>query len=71
MKNILLFAISVYQAVVSPLLKQVIGVRFVCRFTPSCSAYAQKVIGEYGVIKGGILTTRRFFSCQPFFNTKA
>lgn len=37
-----------------------------CRFQPTCSAYAQIAIGEYGLFKGSILTFRRLLSCHPF-----
>ena len=37
-----------------------------CRFTPSCSAYAEEAIGKYGAGKGGWMALRRLFRCHPF-----
>jgi len=37
-----------------------------CRFTPSCSAYAQEAIEKHGAGKGGWIALRRLFRCHPF-----
>lgn len=37
-----------------------------CRFTPTCSAYAQEAIEKYGARKGGYLALRRILRCHPF-----
>jgi putative membrane protein insertion efficiency factor len=37
-----------------------------CRFSPTCSAYAQEAVEKYGVGKGGWLALRRLFRCHPF-----
>jgi len=37
-----------------------------CRFTPSCSAYAQEAIEKYGAGKGSWMTLRRLLRCHPF-----
>lgn len=37
-----------------------------CRFTPSCSAYAQEAIEKHGAGRGGWLAVRRLFRCHPF-----
>jgi len=37
-----------------------------CRFSPTCSQYAQEAVEKYGVGKGGMLALRRFFRCHPF-----
>lgn len=37
-----------------------------CRFYPSCSNYAIEAIEKHGIIKGGLLATRRILRCHPF-----
>jgi len=37
-----------------------------CRFYPSCSAYAEAVIAELGVIRGGALAVWRLLRCGPW-----
>jgi len=37
-----------------------------CRFTPSCSEYAEIAITRYGIVRGGFLALRRILKCHPF-----
>jgi hypothetical protein len=37
-----------------------------CRFTPSCSAYAEEAVLRFGVARGAVLTGRRLLRCHPF-----
>ena len=37
-----------------------------CRFHPTCSAYAQEAILVHGVLKGTALAVWRILRCQPF-----
>ena len=46
--------------------RPLMGPRGMCRFTPTCSAYAKEAISKYGVLKGGYLTFKRLFKCHPF-----
>ena len=52
--------IRAYQAGISPLLPGT------CRYTPSCSEYAVRAIGEHGAARGAWLAIRRLARCQPF-----
>lgn len=37
-----------------------------CRFTPSCSHYAQEALQKYGVFKGLWLALKRIARCHPW-----
>ena len=37
-----------------------------CRFTPTCSAYAQEAIERHGAGRGGWMALRRILRCHPF-----
>lgn len=56
---IMIWAIRLYQAILSPILPPS------CRFAPSCSAYATEAISRYGALQGGWLAIRRLFRCHP------
>ena len=58
--------IHAYQRTLSPLAARV-GVR--CRFTPSCSRYAEIVIARDGVVRGGWKAVRRIARCGPWTPT--
>ncbi len=64
MKNLLgkLFIVLIrfYQQAISPYLMSS------CRYTPSCSVYGEEAIRKHGPFKGGWLTIKRFFSCNPW-----
>ena len=60
MRVLALAALRVYKRFVSPLLPPL------CRFEPTCSAYAMGAISKYGVLKGGWLALRRLLRCHPF-----
>ncbi len=59
MKHILLFFIRFYQRAISPHFPAV------CRFTPTCSAYAAEAITRFGALKGTWLALRRIIRCRP------
>jgi putative membrane protein insertion efficiency factor len=38
----------------------------VCRFTPTCSKYAEDAIRRYGVVTGSWMAVKRIARCHPF-----
>ncbi len=61
--RLLLGAIDLYQATLSPLLGRS-GVR--CRFQPSCSHYGEMAIRQYGTYQGSLKTVWRIARCGPW-----
>lgn len=37
-----------------------------CRFSPTCSRYAEEAIRSLGAMRGSFLATRRVLRCNPF-----
>jgi putative membrane protein insertion efficiency factor len=37
-----------------------------CRFTPTCSHYAEEAIEKHGALRGGWLALRRVGCCHPW-----
>ena len=63
MRKIISGLIRLYQYIVSPFL----GPN--CRYTPSCSEYAQTAVMRFGVFKGGWIAIKRIGSCHPWGNS--
>lgn len=59
-RNILILLLMAYRKVVSPLYGQV------CRFFPSCSAYALEAVTVHGAVKGSWLAAKRLARCHPW-----
>lgn len=66
MKTLLIKLVEFYQAVLSAILKNLLGAPHFCRFNPSCSEYAKLMIRKEGVLKGSALAVTRILKCQPF-----
>ena len=60
MKRILLFVIRFYRSCISPFLPPM------CRYQPTCSAYAMEAIERYGAWRGGWMAVRRILRCHPW-----
>ncbi|WP_082126612.1 membrane protein insertion efficiency factor YidD [Allosalinactinospora lopnorensis] len=58
--RLLILPIRGYQRFISPLFPPV------CRFYPSCSAYAVQALQEHGALRGLWLAVRRIARCHPF-----
>lgn len=52
--------LKLYRMLISPLYGNV------CRFYPSCSAYALESVQRHGAIGGSVLTVRRLGRCNPW-----
>jgi len=59
-RNIGILLLLVYRAVVSPLYGDV------CRYYPSCSAYALQAVQLHGLVLGSVLAARRLLRCHPW-----
>lgn len=57
---LMLTLIAFYRTFISPLTPPA------CRFTPTCSQYAQEAIRKYGPFRGGWLALKRILRCHPF-----
>jgi hypothetical protein len=58
--RILLLMVRVYRTLISPWLPPA------CRFTPTCSAYAEEALRAHGAARGTWLAGRRLLRCHPW-----
>ncbi len=59
-RNVVVAVLRFYRLAISPFYGDV------CRYYPSCSAYALRAVQEHGVIGGVILAVRRLARCHPW-----
>jgi putative membrane protein insertion efficiency factor len=59
-KHLLIGLLRLYRLCISPLYGQV------CRFHPSCSAYALEAVTAHGSVVGSWLAARRLLRCHPW-----
>ncbi len=60
MRWILVRLLRAYRFAISPMYGQV------CRYHPSCSAYALEAVENHGALKGAWLSIRRLGRCHPW-----
>jgi putative membrane protein insertion efficiency factor len=60
MKYLLIGLLKAYRLVISPLYGNV------CRYYPSCSAYALIAVQRHGAARGSWLAARRLLRCHPW-----
>jgi uncharacterized protein len=57
---LLIGLLKAYRLLISPLYGQV------CRYHPSCSAYALGAVTDHGALRGSWLAVRRLARCHPW-----
>ena len=60
MKYLLIGLLKLYRLFISPLYGQV------CKYYPSCSAYALEAVQTHGALKGSALAAKRLARCHPW-----
>lgn len=60
MKYVLIGLLKAYRLVISPLYGNV------CRYYPTCSAYALSAVETHGAARGSWLATKRLLRCHPW-----
>ncbi|HZJ04293.1 MAG TPA: membrane protein insertion efficiency factor YidD [Nocardioidaceae bacterium] len=60
MKYLLIGLLKMYRLLISPLYGQV------CRYYPSCSAYALEAVTVHGSLRGSWYAARRVARCHPW-----
>ena len=60
MTRLLVLLLRGYRYAISPLYGQV------CRYHPTCSAYALEAVTEHGGLRGSWLAVRRIGRCHPW-----
>ena len=60
MKYVLIGLLKAYRLLISPLYGNV------CRYYPSCSAYALQAVQVHGAMRGSWLALRRLLRCHPW-----
>ncbi|MBA3233761.1 MAG: membrane protein insertion efficiency factor YidD [Propionibacteriales bacterium] len=60
MRYVLIRFLRAYRLLISPLYGQV------CRYDPSCSAYALGAVETHGALRGSWLAVRRVARCHPW-----
>ena len=62
----MIFLVRVYQVLISPLKRMLLGPHAGCRFHPTCSEYARQALMTHGLFRGSWLALRRILRCHPF-----
>jgi putative membrane protein insertion efficiency factor len=59
-RNVVLVLLGMYRGTISHVYGDV------CRYYPSCSAYAVGAVQQHGAAKGGVLAIARILRCHPW-----
>ena len=58
--RVILVGLRFYRKAISPFTPPA------CRYTPTCSAYAEEAVAKHGAARGGWLALRRVLRCHPW-----
>lgn len=59
-RNAAIAALIAYRATISPIYGDV------CKYYPTCSAYAVGAIQQYGAVRGSVMAATRLARCHPW-----
>ena len=60
LRRVVLAPIVAYRRLISPALPRR------CKYEPTCSAYAEQAIREFGILRGLVLAGWRLLRCNPW-----
>jgi uncharacterized protein len=66
MSSVAVLLIRGYRKVLSPFVGATSLGNPRCKYHPSCSAYALAAYGEFGFLRGSVLTLWRLLRCNPW-----
>ena len=55
-----------FRLLLVPFESQVSATPRLCRYEPTCSAYAEEAVRRHGVARGPVLAARRLVRCHPW-----
>jgi putative membrane protein insertion efficiency factor len=59
-RSVVLAPVAAYRRLISPALPRR------CKYEPTCSRYAVRAVGEYGILRGLVLAAWRLLRCNPW-----
>lgn len=63
MSKILILIINFYQSFISVILKNILGIDRMCKFSPTCSDYTKQMVKKHGFF-GILLGAKRIGACR-------
>lgn len=63
MRKLLILIINIYQSFISSVLKNILGIDRMCKFSPTCSEYTKQMVKQHGLF-GILLGAKRIGACK-------